>query len=128
MKGVKKLVAAAVAAVSIGAIGVTASAAETLPADWMAVYQHGAPTSVNKQYVCTVPYRNKGYTLSCTYFNGGDGSFVKITTPHGDSFYIYGEASEIGTFTSITGSNTFVFSALGSPTNISAGGKIKAAS
>lgn len=60
----KKIIAAAVAAVSIGAIGVTASAKEDvnpLSAKWIAVYQSGAPTSVNTTYYITVEGRTRGY-------------------------------------------------------------------
>lgn len=59
----KKIIAVAVAAVSIGAIGVTASAAEVnpLPAKWIAVYQSGAATSVNTTYYITVEGRTRGY-------------------------------------------------------------------
>ena len=60
----KKIIAAAVAAVSIGAIGVTASAAgdvNPLPAKWIAVYQSGAPSSVNTTYYITVEGRTRGY-------------------------------------------------------------------
>ncbi len=49
MTKVKKNVAAATAAVSISAIGVTASAETILtpPVDWLAIYAQGAPTTVN---------------------------------------------------------------------------------
>lgn len=127
MKSVKKFVAAVVAAASIGAISVTASAAEEvnpLPAKWMAVYQSGAPTSVNKTYYITVEGRTRGYKVDCTYFYGGNGSVVTVTKPNGSTFNF----TTTGTYNyTISGSTipvTFAFSASGSSANVSAGGTI----
>lgn len=88
MKAIKKIVAAAVAAVSIGAIGVTASAetVTSLPVSWTALYQHGAPTSINKKFSVTVGYSDTGYKAECTYFSGGEGSVVTLITSNGYSF------------------------------------------
>ena len=105
----------------------TASAAETvlpLPASWMAVYQHGAPTSVNKTYYLTVEGRTRGYKVDCTYFYGGNGSVVTVTTPSGSSF----KFTKTGTYDGIIFGSTipvkFAFSAVGSSANTSAGGTI----
>lgn len=89
MNALKKVVAAIVAATSIGAIGVTASAAETvepLPAKWMAIYASGAPSSVNKTYYVTVEGRTRGYIVECTSFYGGNGSIITVTPSSGSSF------------------------------------------
>lgn len=81
MKGVKKIVAAVIAAASIGAIGVTASAAETvnkLPVDWIAVKANGAPTSVNKTYYYPVYLSGEGYDITCTTFESDYDGTVEV--------------------------------------------------
>lgn len=126
MKIVKKIVAALVAAASIGAIGVTASASEEvlpLPADWMAVYQHGAPSSVNKTYHYLVEGRTRGYNVDCTYFNGGNGSTVDVTLESGFLFRF----TRIGSYDGVvSGSKVPVlFGFYASGANVTANGKIK---
>ena len=127
MKGVKKIVAAVIAAASIGAIGVTASAAETvepLPAKWMAVYQHGAPSSVNKTYYVTVEGRTRGYKVDCTYFYGGNGSVITVTTQSGYSFKFTKTGTYDGKISGSTIPITIATSAIGSSANTNGGGTI----
>lgn len=68
----KKIVAAAIATISIGAVTVTASAETILtpPVNWQAVYAQGAPSSVNKTYYYPIYTYGNGYDITCTYFNG----------------------------------------------------------
>ena len=129
MKAIKKIVTAAVAAVSIGAIGVTASADTiytTAPVSWQAVYQNGAPSSVNKEYKYTIRGMNRRkYTVNCDDFNGGNGSVVTVTKPDGFTFKFTYKGSEDGISSIGSGGlDIFLFSALGSSANTAANGDI----
>lgn len=124
MKAIKKIVAVAVAAVSIGAMGVTASAeaVHEMPLSWSVIYQIGAPTSVNKQYAYTVNGSSTGYKFTCSYFNGGDDSALIVTTSNGDSFKFTKPDSYIVSCSNIP--VTFTIRISGSSANLSAGGTI----
>ncbi len=72
MSKIKKLVAAAIAAASIGAINVTASAENILnvPAEWFTVLAQGAPSSVNAARSFKIYKFGGGYDITCTSFSG----------------------------------------------------------
>ncbi len=72
MNKIKKLVAAAIAAASIGAINVTASAENILnmPVEWFTVLAQGAPSSVNAERYFHIYNYGGGYDITCTSFSG----------------------------------------------------------
>lgn len=128
MKAIKKIVAAAVAAVSMGAICVTASADSKTEWDWKAVYQSGAPSSVNKVYECgNIPAFDEGYKVKCTYFSGGNESLVTVTPPGNSTFRFTstGTHKDVIPWKISYGERvTFYFSALESRTNTVANGEV----
>lgn len=72
MTKIKKIVAAAIATISMGAVTATASAGTILtpPVNWQAVYAQGAPSSVNKTYLYSVYTYGNGHDITCTSFTG----------------------------------------------------------
>lgn len=72
MKKIKRIVAAAVAAASIGAMNATASAEKiyTPPVNWIAVWSPGAPSSVNRTYYYPIYTYGNGYDITCDSFVG----------------------------------------------------------
>ena len=137
MKVIKKIVASAVAAVSFAAIGATASAVcvgvmgvtasaeavQELPVSWMAIYQIGSPTSVNKQYSYTVNGSSTGYKIECVFFNGGDDSVLLVTTSNGESYKLTKESYKETIYVS-GGTVTITFRLLGTSANFCARGTI----
>lgn len=76
----KNITAAVLAAASIGAMSITASAEtpEKTPVNWTAVYFQGAPTNVNKTYYYTIFTYGDGYDITCTSFYGDYNRNVEV--------------------------------------------------
>lgn len=123
-----KQITAVIMAVATMATTTISASAENVAKEWMAVYQSGAPSSVNKIYVYDdVPAYGKGYKVDCTYFLRGYDSLVIVTPPTGPTFRFTGTGEYervIPYIPSVSGCVTFQFSALESTTNCVANGRI----
>lgn len=122
----KSMIAGIMAFATLAATTLSVSA-ETVEKNWKAVYQIGAPSSVNKTYEYDVVVYGEGYKVDCTYFSGGYDSLVIVTTPANSTFRF----TNTGTYAKVipykyssTGYVTFKFSALESTTNCVANGRI----
>ena len=86
----KQITAAIMAVATIATTTISASA-ENVAKEWKAVYQSGAPSSVNKIYVYDdIPVYGNGYKVDCTYFLRVYDSLVIVTPPTGSTFRFTG--------------------------------------
>lgn len=127
-KTIRRTLAAFLAAATLIITTVSASADSTPSWDWKAVYQSGAPSSVNKVYERGgIPAFKNGYKVKCTYFSGGNESLVTVTTPGKSTFRFTSTGTHknvIPWYLSYGEEVTFYFSALESGTNTAANGDV----
>ena len=126
MTKIKKIAAGIMAALAMVITMLTASA-ENVAENWIAVYQQGAPATVNKIYVYEVPAFGRGYKVDCTFLIGQYDSFVNVTAPANITFRFTntGTYKDVIPYIPIYGNTvTFKFNALNSTTNCNAGGRI----
>lgn len=87
MNKLSKIAVGLVAAMAMASAAISASAANSVAENWIAVYQQGAPTSVNKTYVYDeVPAFGNGYFVKCTSFRGGYDSLINVVAPGNITF------------------------------------------
>ena len=122
----KRITAFAIATAMSATMALSASA-ENVAENWIAVYQVGAPTSVNKTYVYDdVPAFGDGYIVDCTSFKGGYNSLVNGTAPGNVTFRFTTTGTQPNIFkykASYGDYVSFKFS-VNSSTNCTAGGRI----
>lgn len=93
----KKIVAAAVAAASISAMSVTASAETVLqtPVNWEARYIQGAPSSVSATRFYTVYTYGNGHDITCTSFSGNYNRTVEVRAQYKENQGIHVEPIDV---------------------------------
>lgn len=126
MTKITKIAAGIMAALAMITTMLTASA-ENIAENWIAVYQQGAPATVNKIYVYEVPAFGRGYKVDCTFLIGQYDSLVNVTAPANITFRFTntGTYKDVIPYIPIYGNTvTFKFNALNSTTNCNAGGRI----